>query len=91
MGTLGPFLTFARQCKSAHPSRCLSEVASGVYLLTNALQLRSPLLLSQLVNNETRSNRKKWEKKELKLRSLSIMEIHGTVSQSSGCFSSWFR
>lgn len=49
--------------KPVHPSRCLSELASGVYLLMNALQLWSPLLLSELMNNETRSNRKKWEKK----------------------------
>lgn len=44
--------------KPVHPSRCLSEVAAGVYLLMNALQLWSPLLLSELMNNETRSNKK---------------------------------
>lgn len=31
------------------------------------------------------------EKKELKLRSLSIMEIHMGFLQRSGCFSSWLR
>lgn len=49
--------------KPMHPSCCLSKVASGVYLLMNALQLWSPLLLSELMNNETRSNRKSGRKK----------------------------
>lgn len=34
---------------------------------------------------------KSGRKKELKLRSLSIMEIHVGFLQNSGCFSSWLR
>lgn len=64
MGALGPFSTFASSGPPGHPSRCLGEVASGVYLLMNALHLWSPLLLSELMNNETRSNRKNQEEKK---------------------------
>lgn len=77
--------------KPRHPSRCLRRVASCVYLLMDMLQLWRPLLLSELMNNEMRSNRKKWEKKELKLRSLSIIESHMGFPWSSRSFYSSLR
>lgn len=91
MGALGPFHTLQGSSKPSHPSRCLSKVASGVYLLMNALQLCNPLLLSELMSNETGSNREKWEEKKLKLSSLSTVEINMGFWQSSGCFSLWLR
>lgn len=52
MGTLGPHCTFGRQQQAWHPSHCLGSAAPGVYLLMEALQLWSPLLLSKYMNNE---------------------------------------
>lgn len=53
MGTLGPHYVSGRQQQAWHPSHCLGSAAPSVYLLMDALQLRSPLLLSKYMNNET--------------------------------------